>query len=134
MVMIEATDLISGTRARIMPPPWWKARIMASVPCPSASGAQVKTRMPEISPPTVGTSRTSHQGQGYVTALRLPFERRRHVEVQQAPEDQAVHGLKAEQERHGPQPGDEPDDRAAQGHPPHSRRRPEGGESLEALP
>jgi len=64
IVMIEATDLISGTRVRIMPPPRWKARIMASVPCPSASGAQVKTRMPDIRPPTVGTSRTSHQGHG----------------------------------------------------------------------
>ncbi len=45
---------------------------MASVPCPSASGAQVKTRMPEISPPTVGTRKTSHQGQGYVIACGSP--------------------------------------------------------------
>ncbi len=62
MVMIEATDLIHGTRARIFPPPRWNARIMASVPCPSASGARLKTNRPEISPPTAGTSTTSHGG------------------------------------------------------------------------
>ena len=64
MVMIDAIVLITGTRVRIIPPPRWKARIMASVPCPSASGAQVKTRTPEIKPPTAGTRMTSHQGLG----------------------------------------------------------------------
>ncbi len=64
MVMMDATDLMNGTRDRIVPPPRWKARTMASVPCPSASGAQVKTRMPESRPPTVGTSKISHHGQG----------------------------------------------------------------------
>ena len=45
---------------------------MASVPCPSASGAQVKTRMPEINPPTAGTRMTSHHGHGYVTGPASP--------------------------------------------------------------
>ena len=40
------------------------ARIIASVPCPSASGASEKTSSPETRPPKVGTSSTSHQGQG----------------------------------------------------------------------
>ena len=40
--MTDATPLISGTRARICPPPRWKARIRASVPCPSASGASAE--------------------------------------------------------------------------------------------
>ena len=62
IVMIDATALIIGTRPRIAPPPRWNARIIASVPCPSASGARVKTSAPEISPPTVGTSTISHQG------------------------------------------------------------------------
>ena len=66
--------------------------------------------------------------------MRLTFERGRHVKMQQAPEDHAVHGLKAEQECHGAQSGDEPDDGAAQGGPSESRRCPEGSESLEALP
>ena len=107
---------------------------MASVPCPSASGAQVKTRMPEINPPTAGTRMTSHQGHGYVTACRLAFERGRHVKMQQASQNVAVHGLQANQERHGPHAGDEADKRAAQGHPPDSRRRPERGQPLKSLP
>ena len=53
---------------------------------------------------------------------------------QAPPEDHAVHGLKAEQECHGAQSGDESDDGAAQRGPSDSRRCPEGGESLEALP
>jgi len=66
--------------------------------------------------------------------MPLAFERGRHVKMEQAPEDHAVHGLKAEQESHGAQSGDEPDDGAAQGGPSYSRRCPEGSESLEALP
>ena len=54
--------------------------------------------------------------------------------MQQATEDHAVHSLKAEQECHGAESGDEPDDGAAQGGPSDSRRCPEGSESLEALP
>ncbi len=64
--MIDATALMIGTRPRIAPPPRWKARIIASVPWPSASGASVNTRAPETSPPTAGISTTSHIGFGYV--------------------------------------------------------------------
>ena len=71
-----------------LPPPRWNARIMASVPCPSASGAQVKTRTPEIRPPTAGTSTTSHQGHGYVIACGIVLARGRHLEVEQSAEDQ----------------------------------------------
>ncbi len=50
IVITEATALISGTRVRICPAPRWKARIRASVPCPSASGASEKTSSPETRP------------------------------------------------------------------------------------
>ena len=37
MVTMEASDLISGTRARILPPRLWKALTTASVPCRHAT-------------------------------------------------------------------------------------------------
>jgi hypothetical protein len=61
MVMAEATILTKGTRFRMKPPRSWKASIMASVPWPSASGAMVNTRMPEIKPPRVGTKINSKE-------------------------------------------------------------------------
>jgi hypothetical protein len=39
IVRAEARIFTNGTRFRIFPPRWWNASIIASVPCPSASGA-----------------------------------------------------------------------------------------------
>ncbi len=50
---------MSGTRARIGFPSW-KAAMAASVPCPSASGASVKTIMPAARPPEVVKTGKSH--------------------------------------------------------------------------
>ncbi len=41
MVIAEAINLISGILLLILPWSLWKAFMAASVPCPSASGAQV---------------------------------------------------------------------------------------------
>ena len=39
IVIAEAMIFTNGTLFLIFPPFWWNASIMASVPCPSASGA-----------------------------------------------------------------------------------------------
>ena len=67
---------------------------MASVPCPSASGAQVKTRIPEINPPTAGTKTTSHQGLRIADRMGRVFARWWQMEVKQSCQNSAVHELK----------------------------------------
>ena len=62
MVMIDATPLISGTRRPDLPAAAVEGPDHGVGPVPLGLGGQVKTSSPEIRPPTVGTSRTSHQG------------------------------------------------------------------------
>ena len=57
MVIADATSLTSGIRARIRRAPWWKAAIAASVPWPSASGANRNTMIPEMRPPSADDER-----------------------------------------------------------------------------
>ena len=50
MVRMAVTAFTNGTRLRILPSPW-NARMAASVPCPSVSGASRVTSMPEARAP-----------------------------------------------------------------------------------
>ena len=64
IVMAEAMVLITGTRFLTTPFFRWKLSIMASVPCPSASGAKVKTNRPAMSPPRAGIQNIIHRVRG----------------------------------------------------------------------
>ena len=56
IVIAEATNFTRGMRRRMNPSLLWKLFIAASVPCPSASGASLKTSNPLINPPIVQTT------------------------------------------------------------------------------
>ncbi len=71
MVIADATSLTSGIRARMLRAPWWKAAIAASVPWPSASGANRNTMSPEMSPPSP-TTRGIAQGRAASVIGRAP--------------------------------------------------------------
>jgi hypothetical protein len=55
-VIAEAIAFTIGTRRRIFPSLRWNASMTASVPCPSASGANPKTMAPATSAPITSAS------------------------------------------------------------------------------
>ena len=87
------------------------------MPCPSASGASEKTINPDTSPPTVGTSKTSHQGQGLGDRSGHAFAGGRHVEMEQVAQREADRRVQRQRERHRTQAGHHANQRAANHHP-----------------
>ena len=105
---------------------------MASVPCPSASGAQVKDQDARDQTPHSRHEQDQPPGPGITDRMGMTLERGRHLKMEQAAEHVSVHELKAEQECHCPQAGDEPDDGAAKCGPSDSRRCPRGRRATES--
>ena len=60
IVSADAMSLITTARSRIFLGFLCTASIAASVPCPSASGAHVKTRNPDASAPRTATNGIAH--------------------------------------------------------------------------
>ncbi len=85
-----------------LPAPRWKARIMASVPCPSASGAQREDEQARDQAADRRDQQHQPPGPGIGDRVRRPLAGRRQVEVEQAAEHVADHPVEQEQERRPP--------------------------------
>ena len=108
MVIADAMVLIIGTLLRMTPFFRWKLSTMASVPCPSASGAKLKTISPAMRPPMAGNAIATHRTSGTPrkkTSARLAGK----YEPDQVFHEKTRRGLEEEIENDGPEAGNDPD-------------------------